>query len=446
MPPTTSTRTPSLREFHDAHSADLLEKCRRFDEARRDHERRIGSSLHGATLTTALDRRIRVRDASGEERELICFDSNSYLHLHRHPRVIEAVTRALGQFGYGTPSAQLLCGTNRHLRELEEEISRFHAREDALVFSSGYAANLGTISALVRDRDLVVRDVASHASIHDGCRASHSDYQRRFPHRDGRALERILKEASTSSDCRGKLIVSDGVFSMNGDIASLPQLVRAARRHGAYLMVDEAHATGVVGPSGRGTEEHFGLDGEVDILMGTFSKAPGTIGGYVTGSRELISYLRFYARSAMFSAALPAALCAGVTEAFKIMAEEPEHRERLWRNVHALTEGLRQVGMLVPATPESAIVPVFMGDEALLWRFGAALSDAGIKAGVVAYPAVPEGEAIIRLTVNARHTQQDIEQTVAVFARLGRKHGIVHESHGEIRAVGGWLAAHRGAA
>jgi len=159
-----------------------------------------------------------------------------------------------------------------------------------------------------------------------------------------------------------------------------------------------------------------------------------------------VSYLRFYARSNMFSAALPAALCAGVTAAFKVMEEEPEHRERLWRNVRALSGGLRQVGMLVPAVPESAIVPVFIGDEAKLWRFGAELLAAGIKAGVVAYPAVPEGEAIIRLTVNARHTEEDIDQTVATFERLGRQFGILQESRGEIRAIGGWLPAYRGAA
>lgn len=446
MSRTDTDRTPSLRDLQEVDSADLMEKCRQFDAVQRAHERRFGAGLHRATLTSGLDRRIRVRDAGGE-RELICFDSNSYLHLHKHPRVIEATKRALDQYGYGTPSAPLLCGTNRHLRELEETLSRFHGREDAVVFSSGYAANVGTISAMVRSRDVVVRDAHCHASIHDGCRTSQGELQRRFPHADGRALERILAKATTSStDPRGKLVVSDGVFSMHGDMAPLPQLVRAARRHGAYLMLDEAHATGVVGPGGRGTEEHFGLEGEVDILMGTFSKAPGTIGGYVTGSRELISYLRFFARSAMFSAALPAALCAGVTEAFRVMEEEPEHRERLWRNVRSLTQGLRQVGMLVPAAPESAIVPVHIGDEALLWRFGAELLAAGIKAGVVAYPAVPEGEAIVRLTVNARHTQQDIDQTVEVFERLGRRFGIAQERRGEIRAMSGTLIAYRGAA
>jgi 7-keto-8-aminopelargonate synthetase-like enzyme len=216
---------------------------------------------------------------------------------------------------------------------------------------------------------------------------------------------------------------------MHGDLAPLPELVDVARRHGAYLMLDEAHATGVVGARGRGTEEHYGIEGAVDILMGTFSKAPGTVGGYVTGSRELVGYLRFYARSSMFTAAPPAALCAGVTEAFAIMEEEPEHHARLLRNVRLLREGLQQIGMCVPAGADSAIIPVHIGDEARLWRFGAELLAAGIKAGVVAYPAVPRGEAVIRLTANARHTRQDIELTVAAFERVGRKLGLTDANH-----------------
>jgi len=434
-------KPPSLRDYYYVRSANLFEKCHRFYAAGQQlRDAGVVDALFRVTLTSGLDHRITVQDPSGSERELICFDSNSYLHLHRHPRVIGAVERALGEVGYGTPSAQLLCGTNRYLRELEETISGYHGREDAIVFSSGYAANLGTITALVRRRDLVARDALSHTSIHDGCRASTSRYLKTFPHRDCRALERILATANTPSDCQGKLIVSDGVYSMHGRLAPLPELVRVARRHDAYLMIDEAHATGVVGPQGRGVEDHFGLEGSVDILMGTFSKAPGTAGGYVTGSRERINYLRFYAHSAMFTAALPAALCAGVTEAFRVMASEPEHRERLWQNVRALSTALRQAGLSTPDQPDSAIIPVFVGDDTLLWRLGRDLFAAGVKAGIVGFPAVPRGESIIRLTVNTRHTAEDIERTVAIFERLGRKYGILHASRDEIRAVGAELS------
>ncbi len=400
--PLPGTRPPSLRDYYCIRSSDLLDKCRRFYAAGQPlRDSGMVDALYRVTLDSGLDHRVRVRDSSGRQRELICFDSNSYLHLHRHPKVIDAVTRALDDVGYGTPSAQLLCGTNRYLRELEETIRAFHGREDTIVFSSGYAANLGTITALVRTRDLVVRDAFSHTSIHDGCRASASRLSKSYAHGDLRTLAQLLAEADANPTCQGKLIISDGVYSMHGKLAPLPELVQLARRHGATLMVDEAHATGVVGPEGRGTEDAFGLDGCADVLMGTFSKAPGTAGGYVTGSRELINYLRFYAHSAMFTAALPAMLCAGVTEAFRVMDSEPEHRERLWQHVRSLASALRQVGLATPETPQRAIVPVFVGDETLLWRLGQELFTEGVKAGIVGFPTVPRGESIIRLTVNA---------------------------------------------
>lgn len=412
-------RPPSMADFYRCDSPDLFAKCDRFYGAVRGLKALgVYQKLFRVTHSGALDNRVSVDG----QRELICFDSNSYLHLHRHPRVVAAVQRALGEVGYGTPSAQMLCGTSRHLRELEEEISRFHGRQDAAVFSSGYAANVGAITALVRDRDAVIRDRFSHTSIHDACRWTGTPFGATYPHRDMAGLERTLTRLD---GCCGKLIVTDGVFSMHGGIAPLPQLVDIARRHGARLMVDEAHATGVVGDTGRGSEEHFDLAGSVDVLMGTFSKAPGTVGGYVTGSRELVNYLRFYANSSMFTAALPAALCAGVREAFRVMREEPEHRARLWQNVRRLTRGLRQVGLDAPARPHSAIVPVRVGDEGLLWRFGMELFDAGVKAGIVSFPAVPKGEGIVRLTVNVRHTAEDLDRTIAIFERLGRKHGLV---------------------
>jgi glycine C-acetyltransferase len=203
-------------------------------------------------------------------------------------------------------------------------------------------------------------------------------------------------------------------------------------------MVDEAHATGVIGPTGRGTEEHYGLPGSVDVLMGTFSKAPGTVGGYVCGSRELVYYLRFYAHSAMFTAALPSHLCAGIACAYRVMDEEPEHRERLWANVRAFAPALRAAGFLV-SEPESPILTLFVGASPLLWHMSRALFDAGIKVGNVAFPAVPQGEAILRLTVNARHTAEDLEHAVEVLAALGQRYGILHRTAEEIREIGAAL-------
>lgn len=425
----------TLRDFHRSDGPDLLAKCRALHGYVRQLERE-GSyqSLYRVTLTSGLDHRIRVLDPrSGREVEMICFDSNSYLGLHLHPRVIAAVKRALDRVGYGTPSAPLLCGTNRYLRELEETVARFHEREDAMVFPSGYAANVGVLTALLRERDLVVMDCFSHASIHDGAKASGARQCRSFPHRDLTCLNRLLSEAG---DGGGKLIVTDGVFSMHGTLAPLAGLRALATRHGALLLVDEAHATGVIGPAGRGLEEECGLPGAIDVLVGTFSKAPGAAGGYVCGSRELVTYLRFFARPGMFTAALPAATCAGLTEAFRVMEEEPEHRERLWRNVRVLAPALIEAGLCVPRDVESPILPVFLGSSQLLRRFSQELFASGIKCGNVSYPAVRRGEAVARLAVNARHTPEDLGRAIEVFTRLGRKYGILHRDREEIREIG----------
>ena len=421
-------------------STDLFAKCRQFRGTVAGLER-DGSfqRLYRVMLTSGLDHRITVWNPFRHaEQEMICFDSNSYLGLHRHPRVVGAVREALERVGYGTPSAQVLCGTNRYLRELEETVSRYHGREDTLVFPSGYAANLGAITALAGRHDMVLCDRFSHASIHDAVRAAGSRHYRIYPHGGLDRLESLLAAAPPA--VRGRLIATDGVFSMNGSVAELPRLASLARQYGARLLVDEAHATGVLGPEGRGTEDLFGMPGAIDVLVGTFSKAPGTAGGYVTGSRELIGFLRFHAHSGMFTAALPAALCAGVTEAFHVMEEEPEHRRQLWCNVRAFAPELRRAGFLVAETG-SPIVAVFLGSLALLCSFGRDLYESGIKCGSVAFPAVPRNGAILRLAVNARHTPEELAHTLEVFRALGKRYGILHRTCEEILEMGEQVAA-----
>lgn len=433
--PPTEQAEPSILDFHSDNAPDIFHKCCRFDAWIEQLKRaQLYQGLYRVTLTSGLGNRIRVLDPfTGDEREKICFDSNSYLQLHRHPRVLEAVRRTLDLVGYGTASAQLLGGTNTYLKELEQAVCRFHGREAALIFSSGYAANLGAIQGLVRRGDLVVRDRFSHASIHDACRASESRTRAAYGHLDCDQLEQILHGAEGT--CAGKLIISDGVFSMHGDVAPLPRLVELARRHGARLMIDEAHATGIIGATGRGIEEHYGLPGSVDLLMGTFSKAPGTVGGYVTGSKEVISYLRFFARTAMFTATLPAPLCAGIAEAYRVMEQEPEHRLMLWDNIRAVATGLRQVGWEVQE-PQSPILPLFLGSQRLMMAFSRDLFQQGVKAGNVGFPAVPRKESILRLSVNAHHTPEDIEQTVSILERLGRSYDILGRTRAEIQAIG----------
>jgi len=411
----------SLSEFRDSRTDDLFEKCGRFFEYA-EATREVGAyqAMYRVPLASGLDHRIVIDDPyTGRRREMVCFDSNSYLGLHLHPRVVAAAHRVLDEVGLGTPSAQVLGGTNRHLVALEEEVATMLGRPAAVIFPSGYQANVGILTALLREKDAVLLDRFSHASLHDGARYSGA---RRavWEHRDPQDLDRCL----AGCDARGKLVVTDGVFSMHGGLAPLPALRAVCDRHGARLMVDDAHGLGILGASGRGIEEHFDMPGEVDVLMGTFSKAPGAAGGYVAGDPALVEYLRFFAHGSLFTATLPAPVCAGLTEAVRVMREEPWHREALWANVGRMHGALVAAGLQVPAL-ESPILAVRVGDEALLPVLAVQLFHADIKCGIARYPAVPHGESILRFTVNARHTAEDIDHTVAVLAELASACGLV---------------------
>lgn len=434
----------TLDMFYNRPSPDVMAKCASFRPWVEDMQlKSLYQRLWRVTHTGSLDHRITVFDpVQRSERSMLCFDSNSYLGLHQDPRVIERVVQVVRQVGCGTPSAQMLCGTNRYLRELEEDLSDFLGREDTIIFPTGFAANIGTIGALVRKNDAVVRDRFSHASIHEGCRSSASRFSRVFAHNDKDSLETQLRHAQKAG-CDGKLVVTDGVFSMHGRIAPLPDLVAAARRHSARLMVDDAHGVGVLGRTGRGIEEHWEMPGTVDVLMGTLSKALGAVGGFVSGSKDLIYYLRFFAASGMFTTSLPAAVCAGLLETLRLIRSEPEHRERLWSNIRYFMPALRDAGFLVP-DPVSPIGTVFMGTHTLMLEFSRELFDAGIKCGNVMYPAVAKGESILRMTLNARHTMQELQFTVDALERLGRRWGILHRSPEEIREIGARVRLRRG--
>ena len=414
-----------MRRFYKTEGNDLLSKCRHSAAyARKLREAGAYHALYRITLTSKLDHRSTVYNPfRQQEEEIICFDSNGYLGLHIDPRVIEATRKALETFGYGTPSAQLLSGTNRHLRELEETISEFHGRADTIVFSSGFAANVGTITALVAEGDHIVVDEFSHASIQDAVDWSASRDVALYPHNDTSALRQQLI-AGEHRRSGGTLIVADGVFSMQGDLVDLPALRSIADAHGAFIMLDEAHATGVTGAGGRGTEEHFHCAGAIDVLMGTLSKAPGTVGGYVSGSEELVTHLRFFARTAMFSTSLPAAICAGAAEAFRIMAKDPEPRERLWENVRLMEDGLRSAGFRIPVA-QSPILPVPIGDADKLVSISRDLYAKGVRCAGVSFPAVPMGAEILRVTLNARHTTEDIERGIDALTETGRKHRLL---------------------
>ena len=429
----------SLAEFYKGEGPDLFLKCRKF-QAYVDSVDEAGhfQTRYRIPILGPLDHRVLVKDLDGKPREMICFDSNSYLGLHLHPRVVGAVDRALKDFGYGTPSAQVLGGTTAHLLSLEELMADVCGREDALIFPTGYQANIAILTGLLRDNDVVFLDRYSHASIHDGCKYSQCATTLVFEHRDVEHLATLMTEHQTTIG--GSLIVTDGLFSMHGDIAPLPSLLELGRRYDARVMVDDAHSLGILGASGKGIEEHFGLQGATDLYMGTFSKGAGSIGGYLCGKRDVITYLRFYARGSLFTASLPAAICAGLAESVRVMFDEPEHRQRLWANCTRLWNGFREIGLQLRPL-ESPIIPVRVGPEDKIGPLSVDLYSAGIKCGFAEYPAVPKDDSIMRFTVCSRHTPEDIDYTIDAVGQVARKHRIrLVEAYSPPK---GWLSIDR---
>lgn len=414
----------TLDQFADAESYDVLEKCRVFTSwIDGMHEHELYQRFYRLPVEGSIDRQVTVKDYRGGSRTLTCFDSNSYLGLHLHPKVVDEVIRVTAQVGFGTPSAQLLCGTNKYLLALEEDLAEFLSREAAMVFPTGFAANIGILRALLRSGDAVFRDQHAHASIHEGCRKSGAEWNKIFAHNDVSYLRRLLRRADRNG-AKGKLVVTDGVFSMHGELAPLPELASVCRQYGARLMVDDAHGVGVMGPTGRGIEEHFDCVGAADILMGTLSKALGALGGYVVGDKETIDYLRWFAPSGVFTTTLPAPICAGLSKALEVIRTEPEHQQALWDNIRRFVPPLQEAGFKVSGM-QSPIVTLFVGEQETLWKISRDLYDAGIKAGNVIYPAVPRDGCILRFTLNARHTPEDIDSTVQTLLTVGHRYGLI---------------------
>jgi glycine C-acetyltransferase len=356
-------------------------------------------------------------------RKMLQFASYAYLNLLQHPKIQAAARAALEEFGSGTHGVRILAGTTRVHVELEQTIARFKGAEDALALSSGYVTNLGTIAALLGRNDVVISDKLNHASIVDGCLLSRAKFVR-FEHNDMEALARALAEAPRGA---GKLVVVDAVFSMDGDIINLPEVVRLCRQYQAMLMVDEAHSVGVLGETGRGIEEHFGLENGIDIKMGTLSKTIPSVGGYIAGSSELITYLKHSMRAFVFSAALPPASAAAAKASFEVIEAEPERVKTLQANVDYFIRGLQERGFntLNSATP---IVPIITGDDERAWLMARLAQDEGIFVLPVVAPAVPSGTSRLRANVTAGHTLEEIEQAMNVFERAGRKVGVLTNS------------------
>lgn len=350
----------------------------------------------------------------GEKKIMV--GSNNYLGLTHHPKVIAAAEAALHRYGSGCTGSRFLNGTLDLHEQLEEKLARFLNQEAALVFSTGYQSNLGVLATLVGRDEHIFSDKLNHASIVDGNRLSYGIVHR-YPHNDLRALEREL--ARTPAEA-GKLIVTDGVFSMEGTIADLPGIMSLAEFYGAEVLVDDAHSFGVLGEFGGGTLQHFKLENRSALVMATFSKSLASIGGVIAGPEDVIHYLKHHARSLIFSASMPPASVATVLAALEVIAEEPDRREQLWRNTRRIQEGLKSLGYDI-GDSETPIVPVLIGELDRMLVFWKELFDAGVFTNPVTPPAVPENSCRLRISMMATHTDEHIDFVLDAFAGVGRK-------------------------
>ncbi|MEO7649407.1 MAG: glycine C-acetyltransferase [Bryobacteraceae bacterium] len=350
-------------------------------------------------------------------RDVVNLASNNYLGLTTHPKLMEAAIDATRRFGAGSGAVRTISGTMSLHMELEERIARFKNVEACVVFQSGFAANAGTVSAILGPEDHIISDALNHASIIDGCRLSRAKIHV-FPHRDAEAAGRKLQELDGTPG--RKLLITDGVFSMDGDIGPLPELADAAERHGAIMMVDDAHSSGVLGRAGRGTIDHFQVHGRVQIQVGTLSKAIGVLGGYVCGSRNLIEFLYHRARPFLFSTSHPPAVAAACLAAFDILEQEPERIGRLWSNTRYFKKGLTNAGFDT-CSSETPITPVMLGEARRAHEFSRALFEEGVLATGIGAPTVPEGKARVRTIVAATHTTEQLDRALEAFRRVAKR-------------------------
>jgi len=376
----------------------------------------LGLQMLGAAAPKA-----RIREEDHPDRDVIMLGSNSYLSLTTHPKVVMASKQACDKYGYGMGAVSLYAGTSVLHRKLEKLIAEFYETEDAIIFPCGYSGNVGVISALCGKGDVIVNDSANHASIFDGCLLSGADIKI-FLHRNMMHLEKTLKRLP--NDQKGRLIVTDGVFSMDGDVAPLRDIVDLAKKYNARVMIDDAHALGVIGKTGRGTAEKHKCTGEVDITYGTLSKAPAAVGGYCAGNAALIRYLRYYARTYFFSTSLPAPVVAGLIEVFKLIMEDNAGRDKLWNNVDYMIKGLKTLGFNTGNT-ESAIIPIIIGNEEILGCIHNELRHRGVFTNLVSYPAVRRKECRLRISMMNSLTRSELDEALFILAELGRKYGII---------------------
>ncbi len=354
-------------------------------------------------------------------KEVVNLSSNNYLGLANHPRVKEASQKALEKYGVGAGSVRTIVGNQDLLEDLETLLAEFKHEEAVMCFQSGLNCNIGTIQAIVEKGDLIISDELNHASIIDGVRLARSD-KAVYKHNDMHDLERILKEKR--DDYRNVLIITDGVFSMDGDLAPLPEIVKLSKQYNCLTYVDDAHGSGVLGESGRGTVDHFGLHGEIDFIIGTLSKAIGVVGGYVATKQNVKEWLLHRARPLLFSTALPPAATAATIESVKMLMESDEHTKTLWDNAHYFKKALKDLGFNIGIS-ETPITPVMIGSEAKTMAFSKALLDEGVFVSGIVFPTVPLGKGRCRVMISASHTKADLDKAIQAFEKVGKQLSVI---------------------
>jgi 8-amino-7-oxononanoate synthase len=392
---------------------DVFQKCRDFTRAQ--EARDAGVYLMYREIGSPQD---PVVTMNGQK--VVMLGSNNYLGLTSHPKVKEAAVAATLKYGTGCAGSRLLNGTLDVHVELEERLAGFMQREAALVFSTGYGVNIGVLSCLLGRHDVALLDSMDHASILDGVRLSYGK-SFKFRHNDTDDLEKKLSRIGPD---KGKLIVVDGVFSMEGDVTPLPEIVRHKKTYGAGLFVDEAHSLGVFGEHGRGVSEHFGLEHEVDLVMGTFSKSLATVGGFIAGEAQIIDYIQHNARAQIFTAAIPPGAVAAVGAALDILESEPERRQQLWDNTNYMKRELEGLGFETCGS-QSPVIPLLIGDDVATYMMATRLQEEGVFVNAVVTPAVPPGHGVIRTSYMATHTREHLDQALGAIARVGRELSVI---------------------
>lgn len=391
---------------------DIFEKCGSYTVA--NDVRKTGLYPYFIPLTNNEGSEARIGD-----HHLIMIGSNNYLGLTMHPKVRQAALDAIATYGTSCTGSRFLNGTLEMHIELERRLAEWVGKERALVFSTGYQVNLGVISSMVARDDFVITDKDDHASIVDGCRLSFGT-MKRFPHNDMEGLERVL---ASLPERGGRLVIVDGVYSMGGDIAPLPELIAVCKQYGARLMVDDAHSIGVLG-GGRGTAAEFGVTADVDLIMGTFSKSFASLGGFIAGDDGVVDYIQHHARSLIFSASIPPANAAAAMAALEVMHEEPERVVRLLEIGAFMRKRYRELGFNIGVT-ETPIIPVVIGEDTKALLFWKALFDNGVYTNVVLPPAVPQNQTLLRTSYMATHTYEQLEKVLSIFEKVGKELGVI---------------------